>query len=181
MVKHALREGSACCRQSECVRQSERLRDWQEGGHICQRCALDGLLGLYLTAALREALVDTTDGIAGTLDLHQEDRLLEARLSCQLSCVHGSASRWNDLVATSVSIVLMRHHIDDVIAGTSLVLVRQDALLGDPLEACFDRVTDLSQVLCLLGAVDEYIFTSGLWTETPDLFRVIWVPFELVL
>ena len=124
MVKHALREGSARRGQSECVRQSERLRNRQVSSHVCQRSALDGLLGLYLSAALREALVDSTDGVARALDLHEEDRLLEARLGCQLSRVHCSASRWNDLVATSVGVVLMRHHIHDVIAGTTLVFVR---------------------------------------------------------
>ena len=124
VVKHALREGSASRRQSECVCQSERLRNRQVSSHVCQRSALDGLLGLYLSAALREALVDSTDGVARALDLHEEDWLLEARLGCQLSRVHCSASRWNDLVATSVGVVLMRHHIHDVIAGTTLVLVR---------------------------------------------------------
>ena len=123
MVKHALWEGSTSCSQSECVCEAERLSDRQESGHVSQGSALDGLLGLHLPAALRKALVDTTDSIARALDLHKEDRLLEARLSCQLSCVHCSASRWNNLITTSVSVILVCHHIYNVIAGSTLVLM----------------------------------------------------------
>ena len=138
MVKHALREGSTRCCQSERLCQAKRLSDWQEGGQVCQWSALNWLLGLHLATALRQALIDTADDLTWALDLHQKDRLLETGLSGKLGGVHGSAGRWNDLVTASVGVVLMGHDIHNVVACASLVLVRENTFFGDPLEASLD-------------------------------------------
>jgi hypothetical protein len=98
---------------------------------------------------LCNALVDAANGVACGLDRNHKDWLLEAGLSCELSGQKGASCCWDDLIATSVGVVLVSHDINDIVPDASLVLLCEGTFLGYPLETSFDGVADLSEVLSL--------------------------------
>ena len=84
MIEDALREGTAGSGGTKGLCETEGLSDGQVGLHVDKRSSGNGVLLIDNTTTLGEALVDTTDGVIGALDLNKEDRLLEARCSCEL-------------------------------------------------------------------------------------------------
>ena len=87
MIEHALREGTTGSGSSESLSETEGLSDGEEGGHVDERSSLDGVFRLDNTSSLREALVDTTDGVIRALDLDLEDGLDESGGSGELRSV----------------------------------------------------------------------------------------------
>lgn len=67
--------------------------------------------------------------------------------------------------------VRVEGNIIDVEPDSSQILLRQDSLLGRPLEASHHRVLDLIEVLDSLGAVHEDVGPGALGAEAPDLTR----------
>ena len=79
MIEDALREGTTGGGGTESLSETKGLSDGQESLHVDKRGSGNGVLLIDNTTTLGEALVDTTDGVIGALDLNEEDRLLEAR------------------------------------------------------------------------------------------------------
>ena len=79
MIEDALREGTTGGSGTESLSETEGLSDGQVSLHVDKRGSGNGVLLIDNTTTLGEALVDTTDGVIGALDLNEEDRLLEAR------------------------------------------------------------------------------------------------------
>ena len=136
---------------------------------------------MNLTSSLCQTLVDAAHGVACGLDLHKEDWLLEAGLSCELSSQKGTSRCRDDLITTSVGVVLVSHDIYDIVSDASLVLLCKGTFLGHPLETGFDGGLDLSEVLSLRGLINNNVGASSLWSKAPNLFRIIRVPIEGVL
>ena len=61
-----------------------------------------------------EARVDAAHGVLRTLDLHEEDRLLQARLRDEHRGEEDAAGRGDDLAAAAVDGVRVEHHVVDV-------------------------------------------------------------------
>lgn len=75
--------------------------------HVNEGSSGDGLLTDDNTTTLRKAVVDSTDGVLGALDLDQEDGLLEAGAGGQLASVDDTSACGDDLTTTSVDSIGM--------------------------------------------------------------------------
>ena len=138
MREDALREGTARGGGTESLGETEGLGDGQEGLHVDERSAGNGLFLVNDASSLGQALVDATDGVIGALDLDQEDGLDESGGSSELASVEDTSGGGDDLTATSVDSVCVEGHILDVESNTSHVLVSHGTLLGCPLEGSLD-------------------------------------------
>ena len=176
MREDALREGTTRGGGTESLGETEGLSDGEEGSHVDERGALDGVLRLDNTTTLGEALVDTANSIIGALDLDLEDGLDEPGGSGELRGVEDTASGGDDLTTTSVDSVSVESDVHDVEADTAHLLIGHGTLLGGPLEGSLHGVLDFVEVLDLLGGVDEEVGTGGLGTEAPHLLGIVGVP-----
>lgn len=181
MREDALGEGTARSGGAEGLSETEGLGDRKEGLHVDERGSLDGLLLVDDTSTLGEALVDTTNGVIGALDLDLEDGLDEPGASGELSGVEDTTSGRHDLATTSVDSIGVESDVHDVEANTAHLLVSHTTLLGGPLEGSLHGVLDFKEVLNLLGGVNEEVSTGGFWAERPDLLGIIGIPLELIL
>ncbi len=128
-----------------------------------------------------EALIDTTYSVIWALDLDQENRFLETRGSSEFSGEEHTSSSGSDLTSTSVDSISVKLNILDVEADTSHVLISQSTFFGGPLEGGLTGILNFIHELALLGNINEQVGTSGLRTETPDLFGIIGVPAKFIL
>ena len=181
MIEHALREGTTGGGGAESLGETEGLSDGEEGGHVDERSSLDGVLRLDNTSSLREALVDTTDGVIGALDLDLEDGLDESGGSGELRSVEHTSCGGHNLATTSVDGVGVQGNVHDVEADAAHLLISQGTLLCGPLEGGLHGVLDFVKVLHLLGGIDEQVGAGGLGTEAPDLLGIVGIPFVVVL
>ena len=149
MVEDTLWEGSATGCPSQGFSETERFGDWEICGEVYKWGSRDGLFRLNLTSSLCKALVDAANGVACGLDRNHKDWLLEAGLSCELSSQKGASCCWDDLITTSMGVVLVSHDINDIVPDASLVLLSEGTFFGYPLETGFDGVSDLPEVLSL--------------------------------
>lgn len=181
MIEDALREGTAGSGGTESLGETEGLGDGEEGVHVDERGALDGLLRLDDTTTLGEALVDATNGVIGALDLDAEDGLNESGGSGELGSVEDTTGGGHDLATTSVDSIGVKSDVHDVETDSTHLLVGHTTLLGGPLESGLGGVLDLVKVLDLLGGINEKVGTGGLWAEAPDLLGIIGIPLVVVL
>jgi len=132
------------------------------------------------TSSLGKSLINWTNGIIRSLDLDEEDWLLESWLSGKLASIEASSSSWDDLTSTSMDGIGMKDNIIDVISDTSHVLVTKDTLLGGPLESSFVRVLDFVEELDTLGGLDEHVWSVGVWSIAPNLLGISLLPLEIL-
>lgn len=97
-----------------------------------------------------------------------------------MSSIVNSSGSWDDLTTTSVDSVGVKGNVHNVESDTSHVFFSHDGFFGGPLEGSFARVLDFVKILNGLGLIDKEIWTSGLWTEAPDLLGIIDIPFIFV-
>ena len=180
MVEDHLRESLTTSSLSQLTGETERLVD--------RHVSLDGkqwstwslLLRDNLTSLLVQDGVDTTNGVLWTLNLNQEDWLLDSWLSQQHGSVSNSSHGWDDLTTTSVDSISVHSNIQDVNSDGSDILTEDRTFLGSPLESSDNGILDFVQVLNSLSLVNNNVRTSTVWTETPDLSGVSDVPAVLV-
>merc|ERR1719203_531705 len=181
MREDALREGTAGGGGAESLGETEGLGDGQEGLHVDERSALNGLLLVDDASTLGQALVNAADGVVRALDLDQEDGLDESGGGGELASVEDASGGGDDLTAASVDSVGVEGHILDVESDTSHVLVGKTTLLGGPLEGSLNGVLDFVKVLHLFGGIDDHVGASGVWAEAPDLLGIVGIPLVIVL
>jgi len=180
MIEDALREGTAGGGSTESLGETEGLSDGEVRLHVDEGGSGNGFLTDDNTTTLGEAVVDSTDGILGALDLDQEDGFLEAGLGGELRSVNGTSSSGDNLTTTSVDSIGVEGNIMDVVSATSHVLFTHDTFFGGPLEGSFERVLDFVEVLDGLGDINKQVGASGLGSEAPNLECIIGVPFVLI-
>lgn len=181
MIEDTLREGTAGGGGTESLGESEGLGDGKEGLHDDERGSWDGVLSVDNTSPLGQALVDSTNGVIGALDLDEEDGFAETGLGGEHASVEDTSSGGHNLATTSVDSIGVKGNILDVEADSTHVFVSHDTLFGGPLEGSLHGVTDFVKVLNLLGGINEQVSTSGLWAETPDLLGIVGIPVVIVL
>jgi hypothetical protein len=103
------------------------------------------------------------------LDLNQEDWLLECWTSSELTSVEASSGSWDDLTTTSVDCISVESDIMDVESDSSHVFVGHDTFFGGPLEGSFHGVLNFVKELNSLSNVNKNVWSSGVWSETPNL------------
>ena len=123
MIEHALWESSAWGGGSEWLGETEWLSDWQVGLHLDKRCSLDWLFTNDNTSSLGEALIDGADGVIGSLDLNQEDWLLEPWRGGKLAGIEVSSSGRDNLTTSSMDGIIVERNIMNVDSDTSPVLI----------------------------------------------------------
>jgi len=180
MVEDTLGEGTSGSGGTEGLGETEGLGDGKVGLHHDEGSSGNGLFSDNDTSSGGEALVDTTDGILGALDLNEEDRLLESGGGEELRSVHDTSGGGDELTTTSVDSIGMEGNILDVESDTSHVLFDEDTFLGGPVEGGFHGVLNFVKVLDGLGGINEDVGTGGLGSETPDLECIIGVPLVFV-
>jgi len=180
MVEDTLGEGTSGSGGTEGLGETEGLGDGKVGLHHDEGSSGNGLFSDNDTSSGGEALVDTTDGILGALDLNEEDRLLESGGGEELRSVHDTSGGGDELTTTSVDSIGMEGNILEVESDTSHVLFDEDTFLGGPVEGGFHGVLNFVKVLDSLGGIDEDVRSGGLGSETPDLKSIIRVPFEFI-
>jgi hypothetical protein len=161
--------------------ETEGLSDWEMSLEHDEWSTSNWLFTNDNTSSLGDATVNTTYSIIWGLDFDQEDWLLEAWGSGKLTSVEGTSHGWGNLTTTSVDSVSVESDILDVETDTSHVLLGHATFLGGPLEGSLARVLDFVQELASLGDINKEIWTSGFWTEAPDLHGIIWIPLEVLL
>merc|ERR1719198_1885125 len=135
MMEHHLREGLAAGVLPKEASEAEGLGDGQVGLDVVQRGARPiGLLDDGATLAV-ERRVHAAHGVLGTLDLDEEDRLLQARLGGQAGREEDAARRRDDLAAAAVDRVGVQRHVEQVDAHVTQRLVAEHTLLAHPLPA----------------------------------------------
>eukprot|EP00951_Prasinocladus_malaysianus_P046688 scaffold647869_cov43-Prasinocladus_malaysianus.AAC.2 len=102
---------------------------------------------------LIEGGVDASQGLLGSLDLHQVHRLRQPGLGRELGSVNRPAAGRDDLTTAAMDGIGVHDNIVDLIRAATHVLLSQDALLGGPLEGGHARVLDLVHELDALGDV----------------------------
>jgi len=132
------------------------------------------------TSSLSESLIDGSDAIIWALNLTKEDWLLESWGGSELTGVHGSSGGRNNLTSTSVDSIGVESDIMDIESDTSHVLVAHDTLFGGPLESSLHRVLDFVKELNSLSGINEYVSSTGVWSESPNLEGISLVPFILL-
>ena len=180
MVEHTLWEGTSRGGSSEGLGESKGLSDWKVSLEVDKWGSLNWILTNNHTSSLGETLVNSTDGIIWALDLNEEDWLLESWGSSELRGVEDSSGGWDDLTTSSVNSISVEGNILDVESNTSHLLVSQDSLFGGPLEGSLHGILDLMEILDSLGGINQHVWTSGLWTEAPNLLGVVWIPVIVV-
>ena len=180
MVEHALREGTAGSGGTESLGETEGLADGKVGLHHDEGSSGNGLFSDNDTSSGGEALVDTTDGVFGALDLDEEDGFLEARGGEELRSVHDTSGGGDELTTTSVDSIGMEGNILDVESDTSHVLFDEDTFLGGPVEGSLHGVLNFVKVLDGLGGINKEVRSGSLGSEAPNLESIIGVPLELV-
>jgi len=180
MVEHTLGEGTSGSGGTESLGETEGLSDGKVGLHHDERGSGNGLFTNNDSSSGGEALVNTTDGIFGALDLDEEDGFLEARSGKELRSIEDTSGGGDELATTSVDSIGMEGNILDVESDSSHVFFDEDTFLGGPVEGGFHGVLDFVKVLDSLGGIDEDVRSGGLGSETPDLECIIGVPLELV-
>mmetsp|Transcript_51234 Transcript_51234/g.84095 ORF Transcript_51234/g.84095 Transcript_51234/m.84095 type:complete len:235 (-) Transcript_51234:1449-2153(-) len=68
-----------------------------------------------------------------------------------------------------MDLVWMQHHLSQIEADSSHVLLAEWTFLGGPLEGAAHRILDVCQVLCTNGAIHHHVGTITFWTKAPDL------------
>jgi hypothetical protein len=124
--------------------------------------------------------VNTTNSVLGTLDLDQEDRLLNTGVGKKKSSVGSTSHGRDDLTTTTVDSIRMHGNIKDVNSNGTHVLAEDGTLLGSPLEGSNNGILDLSEVLDGLSLVNNQVRTGTIRTKTPDLTGIRKIPTELV-
>mmetsp|Transcript_10291 Transcript_10291/g.15715 ORF Transcript_10291/g.15715 Transcript_10291/m.15715 type:complete len:802 (+) Transcript_10291:228-2633(+) len=180
MVEHHLGESSSGGGGSESLGETEGLSDGEVSLHVDERGSGNGLLTNDDTSSLGESLVDGTNGIIRSLDLDEEDGLLEDGAGGELGSVHDSSSGGDDLTTTSVDSVGMEGNIVDVESDSSHVLIAHNTLVGGPLEGSLEGVLDFVQELDTLGDINEHVGAVSVGSEAPDLLGIGLVPLELL-
>ena len=111
VVEDHLRERLARRVLAEEAGEAERLGDGEVRLDVVHRRARPvGLLDDGAALAV-EARVDAAHGVLRTLDLHKEDRLLQARLRDEHGGEEDAARRGDDLAAAAVDGVRVQHHV----------------------------------------------------------------------
>lgn len=180
MVEHTLGEGTSGSGGTESLSETEGLSDGKVSLHHDERGSGNGLFTDNDTSSGGEALVDTTDGIFGALDLDKEDGFLESRLGKELRSVHDTSSGGDKLTTTSVDSIGMEGNILEVESDTSHVLFDEYTFLGGPVESGFHGVLNFVKVLDSLGGINEDVRSGGLGSETPNLECIIGIPLVFV-
>jgi hypothetical protein len=180
MIEGALWEGSSGGGGSEGLGETEGLTDWQVCLHDNEWGTSDWLLTDNNTSSLGKSLIDTSYGIIWSLDLTEEDWLLESWLGGKLGSVHNSSGGWDDLTTTSMDGISVEGNIMDVESHTSHVLITQNTFFGGPLEGSLEGILDFVQVLDTLSDINEHVWSLSVWTEAPNLLGISLVPLELL-
>ncbi|KAH3663650.1 hypothetical protein OGAPHI_005051 [Ogataea philodendri] len=165
---------------SQITSETEGLIDRQVSLHSEQWSTWSLFLRDNLTSLSVQNRVDTTNSVLWTLNLNQEDRLLDSWLSQKHSSKGSSSHGWHDLTSTSVDSIGVQSNIHDVESDTSQGLTNNWTLLGSPLETGVNVILDFKQVLNSLGLVNDNVRSVTVWTETPDLSGVGDIPTVLV-
>ena len=180
MGEDALRESLTRGLRAEISSETEGFQDREISLDLVERSTGALLFSNDVSTTLVQARVDTTDGVLGTLDVDEEDGLLEARLGGEGGGVDDTTGSGDDLSTTTMDGISVEGDIVDVEAAATHVLVTEDTLFGGPLEGSDARILDLNHVLNSLGDINKKIGTIVVGTETPDATGIVELPAVLI-
>jgi len=148
--------------------EAERLHDWKISLDCEHRCSWTLFLGEDLTTTTIENTVDTANGVLGTLDFDEVDRLLETRGGKQTRGVANTSAGGDELTTTTMDGISVKCYIENVESNTTHVLLSANTFLGRPLECSNARILDFVEVLYTLGNIDQQVRASCVRAKAPD-------------
>merc|ERR1719199_504065 len=180
VIEHALRKRLTRGGRAKRPGEPERLHDGEVRLDVVNRRPRALHLFDDHPALLRDGGVDAAERPLRRLNLHEVHRLQKLRLRRHHGRVQHAAARRDDLPATSVNCIRVKHDVVNLKLDPAHVLLRDGALLGRPLKRGDARVLDLVEVLDTLAHVDDEVRAGRVRAEAPDLLAEVLVPAELL-
>jgi len=178
MIEDALWEGSSGSVGSKGLGETERFSDWKISFHVYEWSSLNWLFTDNDTSSLGKSLINWSNNIIWSLDLDQEDWLLEFWCGGKFASIDDSSSGWDNLTSTSMDSISMESNIVDVESATSHVLIAQNTFSGSPLESSLNGILDFVKELDTLSGIDNDVWSVVVWSIAPNLEGISFIPFE---